>query len=66
MKDSVQNIKKEEIIKCKDLMEESEQFLMKCLVDHEKNTANMKKEDVLVMALKIYKSHLRDLIYNDM
>jgi len=39
---------------------------MKCLVDHEKNTLNMKKEDVLVMALKIYKSHLRDLIYTDM
>ena len=26
----------------------------------------MKKEDVLVMSLKIYKSHLRDLIYTDM
>jgi hypothetical protein len=47
-------------------MNESENFLMKCLVDHEKNTQNMNKEDVLVMALKIYKSHLRDLIYTDM
>jgi len=66
MKNSVQNIKKEEIIKCQELMNESEQFLMKCLLDHEKNTQNMKKEDVLVMSLKIYKSHLRDLIYTDM
>jgi hypothetical protein len=39
---------------------------MKSLIDHEKNTQNMSKEDVLVMSLKIYKSHLRDLINTDM
>ena len=39
---------------------------MKCLIDHEKNTQSMEKEDVLVMSLKIYKSHLRDLIHTDM
>ena len=47
-------------------MEQAESFLMKSLIDHEKNTQNMQKEDVLVMSLKIYKSHLRDLIYTDM
>ena len=39
---------------------------MKCLIDHEKNTQNMKKEDVLVMSLKIYKAPARDLIYTDL
>jgi hypothetical protein len=58
----VKNVKKEEVVKSQQIMDEAEQYLLKQMQDHDKNTQNMNKEDVFIMSLQIYKSHLRDLI----
>ena len=64
MESSIKNVNKEEISRSQTILDESESFLLKQIQDHSKNSTG-KKEDVFIMSLKIYKSHLRDLINKD-